>query len=307
MYNIFISSKKISYIENFIKDINILVDKFYINQNGSGCICAQTQNIENIIPKKYMMNNISSKISYDSLIHILNTVTTSELSYLLFIVHESEYKQLLGDYYDDIAVIIKILSFFAEPQKYNDVNYVKKIYNNIIMIDQFKNKYNCCTEQDVYFITILKTLLPIINKYPDDSTIFADVLYNFDKYDIDINNSSENIFKYITNKFNHIHDDRYNESENDLFDCPPLTENDIKLFDIGLGIIKTTKQEENELRVKVKQEEDAYYKSKKSNKTKIHFPVELNNIKDKNLSNIVEAYKKYVKYKLKYLQLKNND
>lgn len=254
--------------------------------------------------KSYMQNN--NNITYDDFLNILNTITISELSYINFKTIEEQYRKLLKDNYDDIALIIEKLKVFAEPFNSNDINYVKKLYNNLISINQFKNKYQCCTQQDNYFIDVLNTLLPILDKHQDYSFVFLDVLYNFDKYNININDESEKIFTYIRRKYDRLYEDSYDETEgngsDDMFDVPPITENDIKLFDLIHNEVNGVEKEKSELRNKIKIEEETYYNFKKKKiKTYIDYDNEQN--KDKNVANIIKAYQKYIKYKLKYLQL----
>jgi len=151
----------------------------------------------------YINNNMedteetNGDVSYDALISIIESVPYDIIGYILYKIKKDDFKILLGENFDFINKMIKYLKNFSLDTNINDEN-VRKKYESIVY---FKKSFDISeiNEKDKNFANVIEKLYNEINikKFNKNSSMFANLLYNFEKYKVDINDDIRTMYKKI--------------------------------------------------------------------------------------------------------------
>lgn len=220
-------------------------------------------------------------MSLEKLKNIVDNIISCSLYYTEYIIDIDIYKNILKDDFEIINDLITLLGEFSFL--YTSVSHVqiKKIYELITSLT--KHKDINFDQYDKYYITIISKLYEFICNdrkmiYKNNSFLFFDVLNNFDKYNININDTPNKMFRYIYDRASYINmrDDEW------YYDSPETRYSNDEYF----AIYKHIKNKPSE-----------HTKEDEIEQTQIF------NEKDKRYTkeNILKHYHEHIKYKLKYI------
>ena len=281
-------------------DINYQINKKFYND----------EKIENKIENKYINNNI--EMSFKSLMKIINSITSSEITYLCYKLSINEYKKLLGDKFDMINELINKLKRFAEridcPEK------LRNLYDAIASFGNYNDIFEF-SEKGLYYIILAKRIyneVPIefFNKHDYE---FEHLIRNANYYKININDSIDNICKYIKARCKYFRkkeeEEQYErETEDTYVYCEEYEKQNGIYQDIWskhlMGIKVLTEEELLDLRKK-RTELELKYPPKLKKDIKKNNGEEQKRGKEKDPIKMCDIIKKYMKYKKKYLKSKN--
>jgi len=266
------------------------------------------------------MGKETNKFTIDKLIKLVKDITNSNLVYLIYKNNIDKIKELLGDKFNEINEIIEHLGHigkFLSLQKSNDYHeHVYEAYKHISKLNEFVNKYNYFNKYDKLFINSIKKIheeLPK-EKYKIGQYALRDFIINFAYYDnLDLDDNINNFFDNIYNS--------YDVRDIDLDDIvEPIIGDDeeskkdrkIKRY-LMAGKIKLTKNEKKALadrmskrfymKQKIRIELEEELEKRRGEREKLREQQEIQ--RGGQLERLDNFLPKYIKYKTKYLNLKN--
>jgi len=224
--------KKLTDIINSIRNIKKKGGYLKINTMDNNFIQTNDiikieKNIEKNIIDKYNMNNINTEILekktnddklYEDLIDIINNVAHGQLTYLYYKTQIDEFRELLGDNFEFINGIIKKLKNFGLDIDIHKEN-IRKLYESIIFFKKYLIILDI-SDKEKYFINVIEKIYNElnINKFNTYASMFADILYNFDKYDdINLNDDINIMFKKIKKIYGKV-PEHYDDDGDPIYD-----------------------------------------------------------------------------------------
>jgi len=244
-------------------------------------------------------NNI---MSYKDLIEIINNIIYDDITRLCYKTDREKYEKLLGDYFPMIDELIIKLSRFA------DISFgkIRDLYESIASFEKYKDIFNF-DEKGLYYISLSKK---IYYEIPEEYFIKNELMFYYfisdiENYKINMDNNIENICKQITEQFDKYwrkkeekeFEDEYSENNEYLKESEPYT----KLLNMERDKKIMLSDEKREELIKKRDElYEKYHQSKDYEK------IEENKHEQYGGENRSLGYifKKYTKYKLKYLHNK---
>jgi len=262
----------------------------------------------------------NNEFTIDDLIKLVKSITNSNLVYLIYKNNIEEIKGLLGDKFNEINEIINHLGHigkFLSLQKSVDYHeHVYEAYKHISKLNKFVNKYNYFNKYDKLFINSIKKIHEELSKekYKIGKYALRDFIINFAYYDnLDLN---DNIDKFFDNIYN-----SYDVRDIDLDDIvEPIKDKQAKKdrkiwMGYRKGRIILSDSEKNDLvkrmsiqsNIERKIRDDLYdeLEKKKEEREKLRKQQEIQ--RGGQLERLDNFLPKYIKYKTKYLNLKNKN
>jgi len=178
------------------------------------------KNIDYNYINKNMSDNeeINNEVSYEALIDIIECVPYDITGYILYKIQKNDFKILLGENFEFIDNMVKYLKNFSLDTDTEDEN-VRKIFGSIVYFTKYFD-INELNEKDKKFADIIEKLYNEIDtgKFNRNSSMFANLLYNFEKYNIDINDDIRVMYKKISKIYNK--EPKYDEEGEPIYEKP---------------------------------------------------------------------------------------
>jgi hypothetical protein len=207
-YFISINSINMNYAKPILTQITEILQ--HIQQTGSAVMTTSSE--PKIEPRTYnkplyepqIFGKLpETPITKDQLIKLINNIPYQSMSYLLYKIDREQYKILLGDSFDEIDNIIEHLKIFEE------INYMK--HDDVIKLFETLLYF----KQNNELINFIRKILDNRDdrNFKMYSYMYYDVLNNFDKYKINIDDDMMRLHKYVSNQYNIIREQPINKNK----------------------------------------------------------------------------------------------